>query len=357
MTSESDRSRIFLSYRRSDSAGHAGRLYDALQLHCPDFELFMDVESTEYGLDFTQVLAGELERCHIAIILIGRQWLHAADNQGRRRLESPSDYVRQEVEAVLHRDIRVVPVLVQGAEMPATEDLPESLAALTFRHALELSDKRWQYDVQQLVSALTRSLDADSLRAGTVSDAGLSRAARETATLQRDPNETNEKETVELDSEPAPSPGFLRAPLKETCARLATLPGARGAPCDDDAYLTLEALGLAEHGAPTDLGRSYLDALRRDDKSRQAETLRTLLSTHDHVMQFLSDIGDDTSYTSDFAQKRMAHVVGIAGVPDQQSARRWLEWLLRADLLTWQGERLGLTEDGMALARRAREAV
>lgn len=331
------RPRIFLSYRRADSAGHAGRLYDALLARCPEFELFMDVESTDYGLDFTQVLAGELERCHIVIVLIGLQWAHATDRQGRRRLDSPSDYVRQEVEAVLQRGIRVVPVLVQGAEMPSAEDLPESLGPLTLRHAIELSDKRWQYDVEQLVSALRRSLDTEP-SPGEVSSSHSASISSHDETL----------------AEPDAPRTLLRAPLKETLARLATLPTAPGGANDDDAYLTLEAIGLADHGRPTDFGRSYLDSVSRGDKSRPAETLRSLLSTHDHIVTFLAEIADDTSCPSDAAQEMMARLIGVAEPP---SARRWLEWLLCAELLAWNGDQLGLTEDGQALAREARRAV
>ena len=88
--------------------------------------------------------------------MIGRQWLTAPDASGRRRLDNPDDLVRLEIEAALGRNIRVIPALVQDAEMPSSDALPESLGALSRRNALELSDARWRYDIDRLSQLLER---------------------------------------------------------------------------------------------------------------------------------------------------------------------------------------------------------
>jgi hypothetical protein len=149
--------RIFICYRRSDTAGHAGRLLDALRSHFGADHVYMDIDMIEPGVDFSNVIAGTLDRVDVVIALIGRDWLHSSDNTGRRRLDNPDDFVRLELEDALQRGKRVIPVLIQGASMPSSDDLPPALAALAYRHALELADTRWQYGVQQLIASLEGS--------------------------------------------------------------------------------------------------------------------------------------------------------------------------------------------------------
>jgi hypothetical protein len=148
--------RIFINYRREDTAGYAGRLYDALATRFGDSNVFMDIDKIEPGLDFTEVIDHAVGSSDVVIALIGRRWLDAADAAGRRRLDNPLDFVRAELSAALAQDRRVIPVLVQGAEMPPPDELPESLQRLAFRHALELTDVRWRYDVERLIGSLER---------------------------------------------------------------------------------------------------------------------------------------------------------------------------------------------------------
>lgn len=150
--------RIFLNYRREDSQGEAGRLYDSLREHFSSEELFMDVDAIEPGLDFVEVLDGAVASCDVLLALIGRDWTTASID-GRRRLENPSDFVRLEIAAALRRKVRVVPVLVHGATMPAADALPDDLKALTRRAAIELSHTRWRSDVTSLVTLLRRLRD------------------------------------------------------------------------------------------------------------------------------------------------------------------------------------------------------
>ena len=142
---------IFISYRREDSAGYAGRLYDRLSGHFGAESVFMDIDTLEPGVDFVEVIERAMSQCDILLVLIGQRWLNAADSTGQRRLDNPEDFVRLEIQAGLDRGIRVIPMLVEGAAMPSSRDLPEVLTKLARRNALELSDTRWHTDVDKLL--------------------------------------------------------------------------------------------------------------------------------------------------------------------------------------------------------------
>src|SRR5215467_13810316 len=116
--------RIFLSYRRDDSGGYTGRLYDRLSQHFGRDNLFMDVDTIALGLDFVEVIQDAVGVCDVLLAVIGRQWLTSADARGYRRLDNPEDFVRIEIMAALARNIRVIPVLVGGASMPRSTELP-----------------------------------------------------------------------------------------------------------------------------------------------------------------------------------------------------------------------------------------
>jgi hypothetical protein len=110
-------------------------------------QVFMDLDM-EPGVDFVEQINEAVASCRLLIAVIGPRWATAEDAQGRRRLDDPADFIRVEVEAGLRQpDVRVVPVLVHGAQMPSAEELAPALADLARRNALELSDARWNYDV------------------------------------------------------------------------------------------------------------------------------------------------------------------------------------------------------------------
>ncbi len=146
--------KIFISYRRNDSATSAGRIYDRLEGRFGQGQVFMDVDTIRPGLDFVEVVQEAVGSCDALIAVIGREWLGASDEGGRKRLENPEDLVRLEIATALERDIRVIPVLVQGAQMPLAADLPEDLKALARRNSVELSDNRFRTDIDQLIEAL-----------------------------------------------------------------------------------------------------------------------------------------------------------------------------------------------------------
>jgi TIR domain len=142
---------VFISYRRQDTPHLAGRLYDRLGEHFGQERVFMDVDSIEPGLDFGEVIKKAVSSSAVMLVLIGDKWLTTTDPRGRQRLDNPDDYVRLELEAALAREMRVIPVLVEGAAMPGTQELPASVAGLARRNALEVSHGRFSADAERLV--------------------------------------------------------------------------------------------------------------------------------------------------------------------------------------------------------------
>jgi hypothetical protein len=145
---------VFINYRREDSGGHAGHLYDRLrQRYGPD-RVFRDIDAIAPGVDYAQRIEAAIGTCDAVIVLIGRDWLDIRGPDGRRRLDDPGDLLRREIAAALARGILVIPVLVEGAAMPSEQKLPSDIAPLAGRNALELSDTHWDYDVGRLQKAL-----------------------------------------------------------------------------------------------------------------------------------------------------------------------------------------------------------
>jgi hypothetical protein len=156
--------KVFICYRRDETAAHAGRLYDAMVNRFGEGNVFMDVELGP-GVDFVERITEVVSGCLALIVVMGPSWATAKDEEGGRRLEDPADFVRLEVETGLERgDVMPIPVLVSGARMPRKELLPEPLRPLTRRNALELSEARWGYDVGRLFGALDELLPSDGAR-------------------------------------------------------------------------------------------------------------------------------------------------------------------------------------------------
>ena len=145
--------KVFISYRRDDSSGYAHLLYDRLNKRFPG-KIFMDVSAINPGTDFVQAIERAVGSCDALIAIIGKRWLSTTGTDSRRRLDDPADLVRLEIASALSREIRVIPVLFQGAAMPAAEELPENISSLTRRQAIELSDANLDRDAERLISAL-----------------------------------------------------------------------------------------------------------------------------------------------------------------------------------------------------------
>ena len=145
---------IFISYRRSDSEGEAGRLSDLLTHRFSDQSVFMDVDAIQPGRDFRKAIEESIQACSVLLCIIGPQWLSSADDSGERRLDTANDFVRLEIGAALRRDIPVIPILVRGAKMPRAEQLPPDVQDLAYRNCVELTHARWKSDLQILIGAL-----------------------------------------------------------------------------------------------------------------------------------------------------------------------------------------------------------
>jgi len=163
--------RIFISYRRDDSIGYAGRLQGDLSRRYSDEHVFRDIEIPP-GADFGEYITSLVDKCNIVLAVIGPRWLDARDREGQRRLDDPQDWVRLEIERALARDgVEVIPVLVDGAKLPPRDELPASLLGLRRRNAFELSDRRWDYDLEELgkhLDALLRGTSAVRVRPAAV---------------------------------------------------------------------------------------------------------------------------------------------------------------------------------------------
>ena len=130
--------RIFISYRRQETAWPARQLYEVLVARFGAESVFKDVDDIEPGDDFVDRITQAVAACDVLLALIGPQWLTMTDDKGGRRLDNPDDFVRLELKAALSRGVRVVPILVDGARMPAADQLPEDLVAITRRQAVEI---------------------------------------------------------------------------------------------------------------------------------------------------------------------------------------------------------------------------
>jgi hypothetical protein len=166
---------IFISYRRDESAGYAGRIADRLVEHFGEDRIFRDIDSIEPGLDFVEAIQNAVDSSEVLIVVIGKNWLAATNAAGQKRLETTDDYVRIEIATALQRNTRVIPLLVQGAVMPSAEELPEDLVPLTRRNAFELHDSSWREEVQRLITTLDRVLGRRPVEEGQDRDSSARR--------------------------------------------------------------------------------------------------------------------------------------------------------------------------------------
>ncbi|MCA9423151.1 MAG: TIR domain-containing protein [Nitrospira sp.] len=146
---------IFISYRREDSIAYAGRLSDLLIDRFGEERIFMDIDTMKVGLDFVEQIEKAVQSCHVLIAVIGKTWVNIQDEEGKRRLDNPEDFVRVEIQTALERNILVIPLLVGGAGMPKATDLPDPIAKLARRHAMNMSDERFRADATRLIEQIS----------------------------------------------------------------------------------------------------------------------------------------------------------------------------------------------------------
>jgi TIR domain len=146
--------KVFISYRRADSAGYSGRVMDWLDRELGRDLVFMDVDTIPLGTDFSKVLHEEVAKCGVLLAVIGPNWLDARDEHGNRRLDNPNDFVRIEIAAALQRSIPVIPILLDGARIPKADELPKDLKELSLRNGMEVRHASFQDDMNRLLRGL-----------------------------------------------------------------------------------------------------------------------------------------------------------------------------------------------------------
>jgi len=152
--------RVYLSYRREDASGYAILLYDRLSRQFGGEQILMDLDRTAAGESLEQAINQNVRSCDAVIAVIGKQWLARTEGGAPSSLEDPKDLVRLEIHAALEQKLRLIPVLVGGASMPTSEDLPAALASLARRQPLVLTEATFKDDVESLIAALTRMMAA-----------------------------------------------------------------------------------------------------------------------------------------------------------------------------------------------------
>ncbi len=179
--------RVFISYRRQDSAWPARQLYEALAARFGAPKIFKDVDDIEPGEDFVDKITAAVARCDVLLALIGPHWMSMVDGQGRRRLDDPEDFVRIEIGAALARGVRVIPILIDGAPMPAATELTPDLAPMVRRQAVAIDPV--SFNTERLFATLADMFEASGWRRRQPrrhgNRGGAAQAAREKAAERR----------------------------------------------------------------------------------------------------------------------------------------------------------------------------
>ena len=169
----------FICYRRSDSDNIAGRIFDRLASDLGLENVFKDVDSIPLGVDFTTVINQALGKCQVLIVVIGKEWLTATDETGNRRLDNPEDWVRLEIETAFKANMRVVPLLVNGAEIPKASELPRGLKKLARLNAAKARpDPDFHKDMDRLIKHLKPRSSKNSKKKSVRSQKSTTNAKR-----------------------------------------------------------------------------------------------------------------------------------------------------------------------------------
>jgi TPR repeat protein len=260
---------VFICYRREETGFAARAIHDRVVQRLERENVFLDVDNIDLGVDWFSVLTERVGACDALVAVMGKNWVSSADKDGLRRLDDPDDFVRIEIEAALQRNVRVIPVLVDGAAMPKANELPESLKGLARRQGTEVSPARFEADVEKLTHALVSILDErrrrDAAEAEAARQAEEERRAQKVVAAERAAREERERQEA------------AEAARAEEAQRLAEAEGAwqaeekrrSGDAADADRAASegraaAEAAGRAEQGRPL----AGADALRMDQGRR-----------------------------------------------------------------------------------------
>ena len=188
---------IFISYRREESRWSARSLHDRLCRNFDPDQIFMDLDAIALGEDFVEAIETTVAKCDVLIAVIGNNWLASKDEHGNRRLDNPEDFVRMEIGAALKRKIRVIPVLVDGALIPRSVDLPEDLKPLVRRNALRITDTSFDGDCQRLAAAIRQVLEKVAEEQGRLEAERRQREEKDRLKVEQRQHEEQERLEVE----------------------------------------------------------------------------------------------------------------------------------------------------------------
>ena len=214
-------SKILISYRREDSAHVTGRIYDRLTQQFGRTAVFKDVDSIPLGIDFRTYLDQQIAKCDVFLAIIGRHWMKPQGQKGRSRLADPADFVRLEIEAALKRQIPVIPVLVEGASIPAVDRLPTSLQGLSYRNGIVVRpDPDFHRDMDRLIEHLREQIERKQENLPplevphTASD--VSSTTKVTSSKIKPPGQESveaARQSPEVESQPVDTPSQEGAPV------------------------------------------------------------------------------------------------------------------------------------------------
>lgn len=162
--------KIFINYRRLDSLGSTGRLYDRLVEDFGYHNVFMDVDTIQPGVNFEIEITKAISLSDVFIVVIGPNWLTVKDKEGNQKLSQANDYVRKEIAFALEMEKTVFPVLVEGAQMPKAEELPQNIKSLSSINAIEIRHSRFNIDTQKLLVTVSTSLNQAKFKKDTVAN-------------------------------------------------------------------------------------------------------------------------------------------------------------------------------------------
>ena len=227
MSAEGAQPRIFISYRRDDSQGFARSIHDRLAQHFGPDAVFRDINDIEPGRPWAEAIDHALASCDVFVLLIGRRWLEATDDEGNRRLDDPEDRHRREIETAVNRRVRIFVALMEDAHMPRRKELPQwspgdeprGLQLVPALHALRIADHAFDYGIEELVTNIERATEQTHTReepTQQLTAEGRRREAEELAGVEEEQEEkkhaAEERAEVTTDGEPAPTQPAERPP-------------------------------------------------------------------------------------------------------------------------------------------------
>jgi Ca-activated chloride channel family protein len=148
---------VFINYRSEDSDTAAALIDRELSERFGSDQVFLASRSIPPGTDFHEELLRRLRSCSVLLVVIGQRWLTLTDTTGQRRIDHPTDWVRREIAEALRLKLRVIPVLIGEATLPAEADLPADIAGLSRRQYMQLRRRYPQVDLNHLVERITKA--------------------------------------------------------------------------------------------------------------------------------------------------------------------------------------------------------